>query len=281
MSGIRGLQFDEIGYWSEIKLDIVREYAAAYSRILAAQKNLRLEHVYVDAFAGAGIHVSKQTGDFVPGSPLNALLIQPPFRAYHLIDIDGQKAASLRELAAGRPEVHVHEGDCNSILLKTVFPQIRWEQYRRGLCLLDPYGLHLDWQVIAQAGQMRSIELFVNFPVADINRNVLWRNPEGVDAEDLARMNRFWGDDSWRQVAYRHEPGLFGDIVEKEDNEIVAEGFRERLKTEAGFQHVPEPMPMRNSKGAIVYYLFFAAQKPVAEGIVQDIFNKYRQRGTH
>jgi len=38
---------------------------------------------------------------------------------------------------------------------------------------------------------------------------------------------------------------------------------------------------MRNSKGAIVYYLFFAAQKPVAEGIVRDIFNKYRQRGTH
>ena len=29
------LQFDEIGYWSEVKLDIVRKYAAAYSKILA------------------------------------------------------------------------------------------------------------------------------------------------------------------------------------------------------------------------------------------------------
>lgn len=279
MSRPQRLQFDEIGYWSEVKLDIVREYAAAYSRILAAQANPRLEHVYVDAFAGAGVHVSKHTGEFVPGSPLNALLIEPPFRAYHLIDIDGQKAALLRELAAGRPEVHVHEGDCNSILLDTVFPQIRWEQYRRGLCLLDPYGLHLDWRVIATAGQMRTIELFINFPVADINRNVLWHNPEGVDEADLERMSRFWGDESWRQAAYRREPGLFGPMLEKEDNEAVAEGFRRRLHDVAGFPHVPAPMPMRNSRGSIVYYLFFAAQRPVAGKIVQEIFDKYRQRG--
>uniref|UniRef100_A0A7C4AR01 Three-Cys-motif partner protein TcmP n=1 Tax=Desulfomonile tiedjei TaxID=2358 RepID=A0A7C4AR01_9BACT len=279
MSRSKRLQFDEIGYWSEIKLDIVREYAAAYSKILAAQIRPRLEHVYVDAFAGAGVHVSKQTGKFLPGSPLNALQVQPPFCAYHLIDIDGQKAALLRELAAGQPNVHVHEGDCNSILLDTVFPQIRYEEYRRGLCLLDPYGLHLDWKVIQKAGQMRSIELFINFPVADINRNVLWRNPEGVDEADLARMNAFWGDDSWRQVAYQSEPGFFGDIVEKKDNEAVAEGFRQRLKDVAGFKHVPNPIPMRNSKGAIIYYLFFAAQKPVAAHIVRDIFNKYRNRG--
>ena len=44
-------EFDEIGYWSEIKLEIVRDYAAAYSTILT-KKNL--PHVYVDAFAGAG-----------------------------------------------------------------------------------------------------------------------------------------------------------------------------------------------------------------------------------
>lgn len=36
---------------------------------------------------------------------------------------------------------------------------------------------------------------------------------------------------------------------------------------------------MRNSKGATVYYLFFASQKPVAGQIVDDIFKKYGQRG--
>ena len=281
MSRPKRLEFDEIGYWSEVKLDVIREYAGAYSRILTAQTSPPLEHVYIDAFAGAGVHVSKQTGDFVAGSPLNALLVQPPFRAYHFIDVDGQKVAHLRKLTASQTNVQIHEGDCNAILLENIFPQVRWEQYRRGLCLLDPYGLHLNWKIIQAAGQMKTMELFLNFPVADMNRNVLWRNPEGVDELDLKRMKAFWGDESWRSVAYRRERGLFGDMVEKEENEAVAEGFRQRLRQVAGFEHVPKPVPMRNTKGAIVYYLFFASHKPVAENIVKDIFEKYRQRGTH
>jgi hypothetical protein len=47
----------------------------------------------------------------------------------------------------------------------------------------------------------------------------------------------------------------------------------------AHFENVPKLMPMRNSTGAVVYYLFFASQKPVAEHIVTAIFNKYRLRG--
>jgi len=43
--------FDSIGYWSEIKLEIIASYASAYSKILAAQTNPRLSHAYVDAFA--------------------------------------------------------------------------------------------------------------------------------------------------------------------------------------------------------------------------------------
>ena len=31
----------EIGYWSEVKLDILQDYASAYSRILAAQTSPR------------------------------------------------------------------------------------------------------------------------------------------------------------------------------------------------------------------------------------------------
>jgi hypothetical protein len=35
---------------------------------------------------------------------------------------------------------------------------------------------------------------------------------------------------------------------------------------------------MRNSNKAVIYYLFFASQKPVAENIITDIFEKYRRR---
>jgi hypothetical protein len=55
--------------------------------------------------------------------------------------------------------------------------------------------------------------------------------------------------------------------------------IRDRLGSVAGFKHVAEPMPMRNSTKAVVYYLMFASQKAVAEEIVRDIFAKYGQRG--
>lgn len=276
------MKYDEIGYWSEIKLDIVREYAGAYSRILNAQQKPALYHLYIDAFAGAGVHVSKRTGEFIKGSPQNALLLKPPFREYHLIDLDSKKVGSLKAIAEQHSgmNVTIHEGDCNDILLREVFPRARFEQYRRALCLLDPYGLHLKWEVMHTAGKMKSIEIFLNFPVADMNRNVLWRDPERVDPLQAARMTAFWGDESWRQAAYDTTGNLFG-FEEKTTNEEIAKAFQQRLKKYAGFAYVPEPMPMRNSTGAVVYYLFFASQKPAAVNIVTDIFNKYRDRGIH
>ncbi len=165
-------------------------------------------------------------------------------------------------------------------MLTEVFPKVRREDYRRGLCLLDPYGLDLDWEVIKTAGQMRSIDMILNFPVMDMNRNVLWSNPEGVDIADIERMNAFWGDDSWKEIVYHQQPNLFGEVRWiKESNRTIALAFKERLQRVAGFAHVSEPLPMRNSRGTIVYYLFFASQQQVANAIIEDIFNKYRIRG--
>jgi three-Cys-motif partner protein len=270
--------FDEIGYWSEVKLDIIREYAQSYSTILSAQTKPRLHHVYIDGFSGSGVHLSKRTGEFVPGSPLNALRIAPPFREYFLIDLDGDKVEQLRQQVGNRPEVHLETGDCNDVLMQRVFPKVRFEQYRRGLCLLDPYGLHLNWEVIEAAGKLKTIDLFLNFPIMDMNRNALWRHPEKVSSENLARMTAFWGDTSWQSAAYRSRPTLFGDESVKIENDEVATAFGERLKKVAGFKYVAAPLPMRNTKGATVYYLFFASQKPVAEKIVKDIFRKYQGR---
>jgi three-Cys-motif partner protein len=277
------MKFDEIGYWSEVKLEIVREYAAAYSKILSAQKSPPLHHIYIDGFCGSGVHIAKRSGEFVRGSPLNALAVDPPFREYFLLDLDGDKVDHLRGLVGDRDDVHVLAGDCNQVLLEQVFPNVRWEQYRRGLCLLDPYGLHLDWRVIEEAGKMKTIDLFLNFPIYDMNRNALWRNPDGVDPADIGRMSAYWGDDSWRDAAYRpaKQTGFdFADPeIEKAGNAEVAEAFRQRLREKAGFERVLSPMPMRNSKGAVVYYLFFASQKGVAEKVATNIFARHGARG--
>ena len=275
------IKYDEIGYWSEIKLDIIKEYASAYSSILSAQERSYFYHIYIDAFAGAGKHISKNTGEFVPGSPLNALLVSPPFKEYHLIDLNEQKIKSLEEISGSRQDVYIYHGDCNSVMLKEIIPRVRYEDYRRALCVLDPYGLHLNWEVILKIGQMKTFDIFLNFPVADMNRNVLWRKPEGVLKSQVDRMNRFWGDNSWQNVAYKESSqiSLFGENeFEKTSNDVIAEAFRQRLKNIAGFKNVPKPIAMRNTQNAIVYYLFFASNKPVAQDIIQYIFDKYSNR---
>jgi three-Cys-motif partner protein len=277
----KGLPFDEVGYWTEMKLDIIRKYAMAYSKILSAQQNPSLEHIYIDAFAGAGVHLSRTSGEFIAGSPVNALLIKPPFRQYYFIDLDERKVVALENIAKKRPDVHIYHGDCNRVLLERVLPLAKWEDYKRALCILDPYGLHLNWSVLAEAGRMRSVEIFLNFPIFDMNRNVLWRDRQGVPPEQVRRMNTYWGDESWKTIAYgaSDQRDLFGPPEEeKTSNEAIVEAFRERLRVVAGFKYVPDPIAMRNSQNAVVYYLYFASQKPVAEGIIRDIFSKYRDK---
>lgn len=273
------MKFDEIGEWSEIKLEIIQKYASAYSTILAKRKEQipQFQHVYIDGFCGAGQHISKRSGGMVKGSPLNALAIQPPFDEYYLIDMNGKKVEYLNQAIGPRPDVHLYQGDCSEILLRNVFPCVRYEDYRRGLCLLDPYGLHLKWDVIAKAGLSGVIEIFLNFPVMDMNRTALWNNPEKVAPDQATRMTGFWGDESWRQAAYQQVPTLFGPINKKiPGNFPIVEAFRERLKTQAGFKYVPEPVPMLNSKEAVIYYLFFASSNPTANKIIEGIFDSYR-----
>lgn len=269
------LKLDEIGEWSELKLDILKKYAGAYCTILKAR---RLHPIYIDGFAGAGVHVRKNTKELVPGSPLNALRIQPQFDQHHWIDLDESKVAALKRQTAGLKHVHIYGGDANKILLDEVFPKISFEKFERALCILDPYGLHLNWEVINTAAKMGTVEIFLNFPMLDMNRNVLLWEPTNASQDDVTRMNALWGDESWRNVAYSTTGNLFG-WLEKQPNEVIAEAFRERLQSVAGFRYVPEPVPMKNSKSAILYYLFFAAQKETAENVVLDILKKHRREG--
>jgi three-Cys-motif partner protein len=144
----KALRLDEIGYWSEVKLDIVKKYASAYSTIMAKQPLIK-RHIYIDAFAGAGQHISKATGDFVPGSPLNAQRMLPPFTELHLVDLDGGRAGELRKLTTGDDRVTVHEGDCNEILVRDVFPRCKYGDYHFLTTLRKRRAMNLLWRHFA------------------------------------------------------------------------------------------------------------------------------------
>jgi three-Cys-motif partner protein len=274
------IEYDEIGVWSEVKLAIIKEYASAYSRILEAQRRQKmpeLKWLYIDAYAGPGLHLSKATGQVVEGSPLIAINTKPPFSEYHFIDADPRRAGQLRRLIGDRNDVFIESADCNDVLIEKVFPRVKYGDYRRGLCLLDPYNINLKWEVIEAAGKSGSIELFLNFMIMDINRNALRKNRDKAVQSKVDQLSRLWGDETWESAAFDSSGNLFGD-PEKVSNEQFEAAWRERLKNKAGFKFVSEPMPMRTRTKSVIYYLYFASQKPVAATIVGDIFAKYWRR---
>lgn len=273
-------KFERIGRWSEVKLELLRKYSGAYSKIL---RNQGFTYFYIDGFAGRGKHESRTTGEIVPGSPLNALRVEPPFSHYFFVELKKNRARILRRLVANRSDVTVYEGDCNRVLIEEVLPQVKYSQFRRALCFLDPYGLHLDWNVISMAGALETVDLFLNFPVMDMNMNALLHHPERVTSSHGSRMTAFWGDETWRTIAYQPslQQHLFETVEqEKKSNEAVVAAFCDRLRTKGNFPHVASPLAMRNSSNAVVYYIVFASQKKVAADIASSIFRAYERRGS-
>lgn len=110
-------KFDEVGVWSELKLGIVEKYGAAYTKAFGRPRpnQPRLKKYYVDAFSGAGVHVSKRSGKQIEGSPARALKISPPFDGFFFIDMNERKTAHLKSLCAGRQKRSYRDWRCFQI----------------------------------------------------------------------------------------------------------------------------------------------------------------------
>jgi hypothetical protein len=80
----------------------------------------------------------------------------------------------------------------------------------------------------------------------------------------------------------REQRTLFGDddLIKAGGNADVVEAFRDRLRTVAGFEEVPEPIPTRNSKNATVYYLFFASHNKTGAKIARHLLGRYATHGS-
>ena len=190
----------------------------------------------------------------------------PPFDGYHFIDLNPAKTDYLRSTVGDKPNVRIHTGDANHILTTELLPTIQYKDYKRALCLFDPYGLHLDWEVVRQAGQSDAVDMFLNFPVMDMNRNAIWKNAASAPIDGVERMSKFWGDHSCKGAAYAEsrQGSLFGKEIVKQDNDAIVAAFKERLKSVAGFKYVADPLPMRNSVNAVVSHVGEHANHDIA-----------------
>ena len=209
----------------------------------------------------------RNTNDIIKGTALNSLDIEPPFKRYTFVELDGKKHAMLQGFvsASARTDVNILNADANVVLPRDVFPEYSYGKYRRAFCLLDPYNhKNLDWTTIEAAGKAGTIDLLVHFPTMPMNRGALHRDGD-VSPDEAKAMTRFWGDESWRDAAYVKRAGLFENLPAEKATDIeFALAFCERLKQVAGFKDTSKPIPMLNTRGATMYFLIFALPHPTA-----------------
>lgn len=279
--------FDEVGRWSQEKLELLRQYLAAYTSILMKTQSRWCKKVhYVDAFSGGVWHITKENGEVIPGSPILALRNDPPFTTFTFIDINKERIDNLiTPLKQSYPEknIFVELGDCNDILIERVLPHlIRNRRAERGFIFLDPYGVNLWWDTVVAIADTKVFDVLINFPLMGIFRQLGAQPPEGKIRE---RINRVIGTEDWFNEIYK-EPSqcsLFENLAPQKERihdniaDKLAQIYQHRL-TEC-FGHVSDFVVMRTVQNAPIYALMLASHVKTAKSKMHEIFKREERKG--
>lgn len=201
------------------------------------------------------------------GSVRNALEVEPPFHQYVFVERDPTRVAELRELLNDFPKhpagVQIEQADANEFL--QLWRRSTDWQRRRAVVFLDPYGMQVHWATVEAIAKTAAVDLWILFPLGVAVNRLLTKN-ELPPKEWADTLTRNLGTEEWKQAFYkkRRDATLFGEEeaeVKDADFDEIGGYFLKRLKTV--FAAVAEnPLVMRNSKGAPIYLLCFAAGNP-------------------
>lgn len=267
--------------WSVDKLAMLEKYLHAYSVIMASQvrKGWFAGYSYVDAFAGTGRYVAAEQRAYVDGSPLVALRCDPPFGSLAFIEKSRGRLTRLRQVVATdfpKRRVHFFKGDANEQLRRHVLTAVTKQARRRALVFLDPYGLEVDFDTVAELGRAGTFDIFVNFSTMGITR--LLRRRELPGPEATAILRRVMGDTTWIDRYYETRIDLFNEAVSRRgriDPLDLFVDYATRLKP--FYRHISEPLAMRNAKNVPLYVLFVASQKEPGIKIVNQTFSRFER----
>ena len=213
---------DTIGNWSVDKLTLLRKYLEAYVSVLSNQSWCQ-GYEYIDGFAGTGKPKTRDEQQYVDGSPRVALELSSPFTKYHFIESSNWRIEKLKRLRKEFPsrQVEIYPGDCNDVLRSKIVPDLPMKSFKRALAFLDPFGMELKWSTLEEVAQVGTIEVFLNFSVMAINRNVRLRRKEDISPAVRERMDHFWGTE-WEAETVRGK----ADAVWTRDRQNKAVGQR-------------------------------------------------------
>ena len=262
------------GSWTEQKLDSLKQYVFAYEKVM---KNQKFKLLYIDAFAGSGYREMERgegrIREFQKGSPLIILENTQRFNEYIFIEKDPdifQKLKKIESQFSSKKLIFKNE-DANSCI-KKLCKTTNWTNHRAVL-FLDPFAMEVEWSAIEAIAKTQAVDLWILFPAMAVNRHLC---RDGKIPEHLCKkLDKSLGTVKWREDFYQENPqlSLFDKNPEIEkiaSFESIKRFYLKRLKTV--FQGVADnPLPLKNSKNSILFYLFFAVGNPRGKKIALDI----------
>jgi three-Cys-motif partner protein len=222
------------------KLDVVAKYLAAYVTVMKKQ-NFRL--FYVDGFAGSGASAPKSdaqsaedptlfpSSEFLDGSPVRALTVDPPFDHYVLIEKKEENVRSLSGLREQFPDrsIETVHGDANDRLIEFC-ERIAGHRLDRAVIFLDPFGLSVRWRTIERIAATKKVDLWYLVPVDGMSRQI---KDDGSFLPGASKIDELWGSESWRTKAVRKVDSsgdLFGSVDERLEKIARAKQFSEMFR---------------------------------------------------
>jgi three-Cys-motif partner protein len=280
--------------WTQDKLDRVRKYLAAYSTIM---KKRPFRYAYIDGFAGTGYHELKTdesecgslfaeleepaVAEFLDGSARMALQVEPRFHRYIFIEKSRKKTAELEKLRDQFPDkaadIIIEKAEANAYLQKLCAKP--WKD-RRAVLFIDPFGMQLSWETLDAIAKTQAIDTWILIPVSAVNR--LLKRDGDIPPSWRRRLDTMFGETAWFDVFFPEQrlPLLDEDATIRRkvaDPELIGKYFNQRL--ESIFAGVaPNPYTLKNTQGAPLFLLCFAAANPHAVKpalrIAQDILKR-------
>jgi three-Cys-motif partner protein len=285
------------GDWTAEKLERVRRYLLAYTKIMSRQP---FEFSYIDAFAGTGyveIHqgdtgafpipdlIEEEPQRFINGSARIALEVDPRFTQYIWIEKSEKRCQELYQLKEEFPDrsgsIQILISEANQAIQKICL-ETDWRK-NRAVIFLDPYGMQVNWETIEAIAATRAIDMWLLFPLG-VGVNRMLKKDGNMDESWMKKLDNLFGTHEWYDNFYQIKTtgGLFGEMIMTEKTATIpaiSAYFVDRLKTV--FAGVAEnPLSLYNTKNNPLFLLCFAAGNPkgapIALRIAQHILGMRR-----
>ena len=260
-------------------------------------KKRPFRYAYIDGFAGTGYHELKTdesecgslfaeleepaVAEFLDGSARMALQVEPRFHRYIFIEKSRKKTAELEKLRDQFPDkaadIIIEKAEANAYLQKLCAKP--WKD-RRAVLFIDPFGMQLSWETLDAIAKTQAIDTWILIPVSAVNR--LLKRDGDIPPSWRRRLDTMFGETAWFDVFFPEQrlPLLDEDATIRRkvaDPELIGKYFNQRL--ESIFAGVaPNPYTLKNTQGAPLFLLCFAAANPHAVKpalrIAQDILKR-------